>query len=75
MNISLPIELKKFIDLKVKKERFSSSSEYIRHLIRQEEKIHAENVLREEIMKGFTSGSKKYDPKVFESHLKSLNKK
>ena len=37
MNISLPEELKRFIDDKVTGGRYSTSSEYIRDLIRREQ--------------------------------------
>jgi antitoxin ParD1/3/4 len=36
MNISLPSELKQFVDLRLQTEAYSSSSEYVRALIRQD---------------------------------------
>ena len=36
MNISLPAELKQFVDLRLQTEAYSSSSEYVRDLIRKD---------------------------------------
>jgi antitoxin ParD1/3/4 len=42
MNISLPDPLKEFIDRQIAEGRYSSVSEYIRELIRDDEKRKAE---------------------------------
>ena len=50
MNISLPKELKAFVDNQVKSRRYSTSSEYIRELLREKEIAWAENDLRNKIL-------------------------
>jgi antitoxin ParD1/3/4 len=52
MNVSLPDSLRRFVEDEVSRRGFSSSSEYLRELIRREqERIH----LREEILAGAQS--------------------
>ncbi|HRF73133.1 MAG TPA: type II toxin-antitoxin system ParD family antitoxin, partial [Accumulibacter sp.] len=45
MNISLPDPLKKFVDGQIAQGRYSSVSEYVRELIRADEKRKAEEQL------------------------------
>ena len=45
MNISLPDPMKEFVDGQVAKGRYSSASEYVRELIRADEKRKAEDQL------------------------------
>ncbi len=56
MNISLPDRLKKFVDDQVASGRYSSSSEYVRELIRHDEEQRAqakqETLLREGVQSG-----------------------
>ncbi len=53
MNISLPDELKEFIDQQVAEHSFMTSSEYIRSLVR---KAHAVAKLRALVQEGLESG-------------------
>jgi antitoxin ParD1/3/4 len=53
MNISLPDDLKDFIDQQVAENSYMTSSEYIRSLVRKE---HAVAKLRALIMEGINSG-------------------
>ena len=52
MNISLPDPLKRFVDTQVESGQYSSVSEYIRALIRDDEKRKAEERLEELLMEG-----------------------
>jgi len=52
MNISLPDPLKDFIDHQVAEGRYSSVSEYIRELIRGDEKRKAEDRLEALLLEG-----------------------
>lgn len=52
MNISLPDPLKKFVDHQVASGHYSSVSEYIRVLIRDDEKRKAEERLEALLMEG-----------------------
>jgi antitoxin ParD1/3/4 len=55
MNISLPDDMKAFVDEEVRTRGFMSSSEYVRDLIRQQrEEI---SVLREKVLAGINSGT------------------
>jgi antitoxin ParD1/3/4 len=52
MNISLPEPLKKFVDGQIAAGRYSSASEYVRELIRQDEKRKAEERLEALLLEG-----------------------
>ena len=56
MNISLPDQLKEFVDLQVGSGSYSSVSEYIRNLIRDDEKRKAREKLEALLMEGIQSG-------------------
>jgi antitoxin ParD1/3/4 len=52
MNISLPEPMKDFVDGQVAKGRYSSASEYVRELIRADEKRKAEEQLEALLLEG-----------------------
>ena len=55
MNISLPEPLKEFVDHQIAEGRYSSASEYIRQLIRDDEKRKAEQRLEALLREGLES--------------------
>jgi antitoxin ParD1/3/4 len=55
MNISLPEPLKKFVDGQIAAGRYSSASEYVRELIRADEKRKAEERLETLLREGLQS--------------------
>ena len=55
MNISLPDQLKEFVDDQVRSGRYSSVSEYVRDLIRDDEKRKAEEKLEALLLEGIQS--------------------
>jgi antitoxin ParD1/3/4 len=55
MNISLPDQLKEFVDDQVGAGRYSSVSEYVRDLIRADEKRKAQEKLEAMLMEGIQS--------------------
>lgn len=57
MNISLPDELKQFVDQQVAEQGYGSTSEYLRELIRQNRRAQAAETLRKLIAEGLASGS------------------
>ncbi len=56
MNISLPDQLKDFVEEQVGSGRYSSVSEYVRDLIRDDEKRKAQERLEALLMEGLGSG-------------------
>jgi antitoxin ParD1/3/4 len=56
MNISLPDQLKEFVDEQVGSGRYSSVSEYVRDLIRDDERRKAQEKLETMLMEGLQSG-------------------
>jgi antitoxin ParD1/3/4 len=52
MNISLPTPLKRFVDEQIAAGRYSSASEYVRDLIRGDEKRRAEERLEALLLEG-----------------------
>ncbi len=55
MNISLPEPLKQFVDGQISTGRYSSASEYVRELIRADEKRKAEEQLNAKLLEGLGS--------------------
>jgi antitoxin ParD1/3/4 len=55
MNISLPDPMKEFVDKLVAEGRYSSVSEYVRELIRADEKRKAEEQLEALLLEGLKS--------------------
>ncbi len=55
MNISLPEPLKQFVDGQISTGRYSSASEYVRELIRADEKRKAEEELSAKLLEGLNS--------------------
>ena len=55
MNISLPDPLKQFVDGQIAKGKYSSASEYVRELIRADEKLKAEEQLQALLLEGLSS--------------------
>src|SRR5437762_2451246 len=55
MNISLPDQLKEFVDSQVESGRYSSVSEYVRDLIRIDEKRKTQERLEALLMEGIQS--------------------
>ena len=55
MNISLPDPLKRFVDGQISTGRYSSASEYVRELIRNDEKRKAEEQLEAMLLEGLSS--------------------
>lgn len=55
MNISLPDPLKEFVDGQIAQGRYSSASEYIRELIRADEKHKAEEQLEAKLLEGLNT--------------------
>ncbi len=55
MNISLPEPLKQFVDDQIAAGRYSSVSEYVRELIRNDEKRKAEDRLEALLLEGLES--------------------
>lgn len=56
MNISLPDQLKDFVDTQVRSGSYSSVSEYVRELIRADEKRRAPERLEALLLEGMQSG-------------------
>lgn len=56
MNISLPDQLKQFVDDQVGSGRYSSVSEYVRDLIRDDERRKTQEKLEGLLMEGIQSG-------------------
>jgi antitoxin ParD1/3/4 len=62
MNISLPEPLKKFVDHQIAEGRYSSASEYVRELIRADEKRKAGDRLEALLLEGLNSPETELKP-------------
>ena len=62
MNISLPEPLKQFVDGQIAQGRYSSASEYVRELIRADEKRKAEERLEALLLEGLGGAETELTP-------------
>lgn len=62
MNISLPDPLKQFVDGQIAQGRYSSASEYVRELIRADEKRKAGEQLQAKLLEGLNSAEHELTP-------------
>lgn len=69
MNISLPDELKQFIDAQVSEHGYGSSSEYLRELIRKQRDVEK---LRGMLLEGFNSGPGQVADETFFAGLRDI---
>ncbi len=69
MNISLTEDLRSFVDARVKARGYSSSSEYVRDLVRRDEEQAKVDRLRELLREGLESP---IDPRPWEEHRAQL---
>ncbi|WP_263352602.1 type II toxin-antitoxin system ParD family antitoxin [Acidicapsa acidisoli] len=56
MNISLPDPMKQFVEEQVSAGAYSSASEYIRELVRADQKRHAKEQLEQTLLDALNSG-------------------
>lgn len=57
MNISLPTPMKKFVEEEVSKGGYSTTSEYIRDILREEQKRKSQEKLEALLLAGMESGT------------------
>ena len=62
MNISLPDPMKQFVDGQIAQGRYSSASEYVRELIRADEKRKAEEQLEAKLLEGLNGPESELTP-------------
>lgn len=79
MNISLPEEMRAYVDEQVAKGGYSTASEYIRELIRQDQRRKAKEALEAKLLEGLRSRvldlkDEDWDA-MLEETLKSIHKK
>lgn len=70
MNISLPDEMKRFVDQQVRDGAYAGASDYVRDLVRREQRAAAEARLRQLIAEGLASGPAKPMDKSFFDDLR-----
>ncbi len=62
MNVSLPAELRELVDDKLERDRYSSASEYVRELIREDMKREARERVDALLLKSLASKKRKITP-------------
>jgi antitoxin ParD1/3/4 len=67
MNVSLPDNMKAFIEEQVSREGYASASEYFRNLIREAQRRKAKQELEAKLAEGLQSTSKKMMRKDWQS--------
>ncbi len=56
MNVSLPEEMKEFVEAQMARNRYASASEYLRALIREDQKRRAKRTLEAKFVEALESG-------------------
>jgi len=56
LNISLPLSLKEYVEAQVQHSGYSTPSEYIRNLVRDDQRRRAEEKLESLLLEGLNSG-------------------
>ena len=75
LNVSMPDDLRQFVDKRTKDGQFSTPTEYVRHLIREDQKRQAEARIERLLLDGLDSSDfEKATPEFF-GRLRSLIKK
>ena len=59
LNVHMPVDLRDFVDQRTKKGGFSTPTEYVRHLIREDQQREAERRIEELFAEGVRSGRAK----------------
>jgi antitoxin ParD1/3/4 len=62
MNISLPEPMKQFVDSQISTARYGSASEYVRELIRADERRKAQDQLEARLLEGLNSAESEMTP-------------
>ena len=76
MNIALPDSLKEYDQQQIAREGYSSASEYIRELIRTDQKNKAREALELEMLRGLGSGkSEPIAPEDFHAIRKEIQRR
>lgn len=72
LNVSMPAELRQFVDKRTKDGQFSTPTEYVRHLIREDQKRQAEDRLDRVLLQGLDSSDFAEVTPEFFDRLRSL---
>ena len=77
MNISLPEQMKNWVEEQTEDGRFSNSSDYVRHLIRRDqERAEAVRLIKAEYEKGLASGKpRSFDADSFKKRMRDQSKR
>jgi antitoxin ParD1/3/4 len=75
MNISLPESLRKFVETQVAKGGYGSTSEYLRELIRNDQKEKAAADLEEKLLSGLRSPTREWTEKDWDALRRRLEKR
>jgi antitoxin ParD1/3/4 len=73
MNISLPDPMKEYVEERVSAGAYSSASEYVRELVRADQKRHAKEELEQILLNAMNSGDPfEVTPEMFEDVKQKL---
>ena len=76
MNISLPDPLKDYVDAQVNSGRYASVSEYVRELVRADQKCREKEDIELRVLEGLNSGEAvEVTPAMWEELRKNLRKR
>jgi antitoxin ParD1/3/4 len=73
MNISLPDEMKAFVESQMAQDGYASASEYLRALIRDDQKRRAKQALERKLLEGLQGPAVPLDRKEWDSILQEAH--
>jgi antitoxin ParD1/3/4 len=74
MNVAISPELKSHVDRQVAEGQYASSSEYVRDLIRQDQRRKAEQRLADLVREGLESPAEPDDPEFWQKRRETLRR-
>ena len=74
MNVAISPELKSHVDRQIAEGRYASSSEYVRDLIRQDQRRAAEQKLADLVREGLESSIEPHDPNFWGKRRETLRR-
>ena len=75
MNVSLPDQMKTWVEKQAESGRYSNSSDYVRDLIRRDQEREAQRIELQEIVdRAMASGSKPFDRDAFFARVHEKHK-
>ncbi len=75
LHISLPVKMRRYIERQTKQQNFSTKSDFVQHIIREDMKKEKQMKLERMLLEGLASGGVSYNKKAWEKTKKEIKAK